>query len=98
MNELIFEWDKRKEKSNAKKHGVSFEDAKTAFFDETAIVYHDPDHSEKDEDRFILLGLSIKAGVLVVCHCVRESESVIRIISARRADKLEETDYWDTRK
>lgn len=97
MLELNFEWDRKKDKANAKKHGVSFEDAKTAFYDETAIVYHDPDQSEQ-EDRFILLGLSARAGVLVVCHCVRENDTVIRIISARTANKFEETDYWEIRK
>lgn len=97
MPELTFEWDRKKERINAKKHGVSFEDAKTAFYDETAIVFHDPDHSD-NEERFILLGLSVKAGVLVVCHCVRENDTVIRIVSARRADKDEERDYWEIKK
>lgn len=97
MSELEFDWDSRKDKSNTKKHGVSFEDAKAAFYDETAIIFHDPDHSA-EEERYILLGLSIRAGVLVVCHCVREEDSVIRIISARRADKQEEADYWEYRK
>jgi len=96
MSELRFEWDPKKEKANAKKHGVSFEDAKTAFLDETAMVFHDPDHSD-EEDRFILLGMSVQAGVLVVCHCVRDSESVVRIISARQADNQEEIDYWEYR-
>lgn len=75
---------------------MSFEDARTAFYDETAMVFHDPDHSN-EEDRFILLGMSVRAGVLVVCHCIRESDSVVRIISARRADKREESDYWEYR-
>lgn len=97
MNDLIFEWDAKKEKLNVKKHGISFEDAKAAFYDETAIVFHDPDHSE-DEDRFILLGLSLRVDVLVVCHCFREDESIIRIVSARQADKREESDYWENRK
>jgi len=96
MDDLEFEWDSKKEKANAKKHGVSFEDARTAFYDETAMVFHDPDHSS-DEDRFILLGMSVSAGVLVVCHCIRDSDSAVRIISARRADKREESDYWEYR-
>lgn len=96
MSDIEFEWDAKKEKANAKKHGVSFEDARTAFYDDTAMVFHDPDHSN-DEDRFILLGMSVRAGVLVVCHCIRDSDSVVRIISARRADKREETDYWEYR-
>jgi len=94
MKELGFKWDKRKNKTNIKKHKVSFEEAQTAFKDENAIQYFDPDHSE-DEDRFILLGMSVKLRVLVVCHCFRESELMIRIISARKADKSEEQDYWE---
>ena len=94
MNELRFEWDERKNSANIKKHKVSFEEAETVFKDENAIQYFDPDHSE-DEDRFILLGLSAKLRVLVVCHCFRESELTIRIISARKADKLEERDYGE---
>ena len=97
MTELIFEWDNRKDKTNKKKHGVSFEEARTAFYDENAIQYFDPDHSD-EEDRFILLGISYKLKVLVVCHCFRESDSIIRIISARKADKKEEYEYWRNRK
>jgi uncharacterized protein len=93
MNELKFEWDKRKDKINTKKHGVSFEEARLAFYDENAIQYLDPDHSD-EEDRFILLGMSYKLRVLVVCHCFRESDAVIRIISARKADNDEEKEYW----
>ena len=88
MKTLRFVWDKRKNRANIKKHKVSFEEAETVFKDENAIQYFDPDHSD-DEDRFILLGMSIRLRVLVVCHCFRESELVIRIISARRADKSE---------
>lgn len=97
MHELRFEWDQRKEKANIAKHGVSFEEARTAFYDEDAIQFYDPDHSD-EEERFILLGLSFKPQVLVVCHCVRESETVIRVISARKADKDEELEYWRRRK
>lgn len=93
MKQLEFEWDKKKEKANVKKHGVSFDEARSAFFDENAIQFYDPDHSD-EEDRFILLGLSLKPQVLVVCHCFRESETVVRIISAREADKDEELVYW----
>ncbi len=93
---MDFTWDNRKSKANAKKYSVSFEEAKTAFFDEHAIAFLDPDHSE-DEDRFILLGISFKLRVLVVCHCFRESETVVRIISARKADNAEERDYWRRR-
>ena len=94
MEELKFEWDKRKETTNVQKHGVSFEDVRTAFFDEGAIPFYHPDHSDQ-EDRFILLGLSLKPQVLVVCHCFRESETVVRIISARKADKDEARAYWE---
>ena len=96
MKELQFAWDSRKNKANAKKHGISFEEAQTAFYDEQAVVFFDPDHSN-DEDRFVLLGISFKLRVLVVCHCFRESETVVRIISARKADKAEERDYWRRR-
>jgi uncharacterized DUF497 family protein len=97
MTGIIFEWDDKKEKSNKRKHGISFEEARTAFYDENAIQYFDPDHSN-DEDRFILLGISFKLKVLVVCHCFQENDSVIRIISARKADKDEEYEYWRNRK
>ena len=97
MKPLSFEWDKRKETANIKKHGVSFEEARTTFFDEHAMVFQDPDHSE-DEDRFILLGTSYKLNTLVVCHCFREEETIIRIISARKADRDESMEYWNYRK
>jgi uncharacterized DUF497 family protein len=97
MNELQFEWDKRKEKTNIKRHGVSFEEAQAVFYDENAIQFFDPDHSD-DEDRFILLGISFKLRILVVCHCFREDEEIIRIISARKADDDEENEYWRYRR
>ena len=93
MNELRFEWDSRKDKSNIKKHGVSFEEARTIFYDVHALQFFDPDHSE-DEERFILLGMSVQLRTLVVCHCFREHEHVIRIISARKADSQEQQEYW----
>lgn len=93
MDGLSFEWDGRKSRANEKKHGVSFDEAQTVFLDENAVRFFDPDHSQ-DEDRFILLGMSFRLRVLVVCHCLRESDSVIRIISARKADKREEKGYW----
>ena len=93
MDPLRFEWHAAKNRSNVDKHGISFEEARTAFYDENARVFFDPDHSE-DEDRFILLGLSVRLRALVVCHCFRESGSVVRIISARRADRTEEREYW----
>ena len=94
MKELRFEWDRRKNNANVKKHKVSLEEAQTVFKDENAIQYFDPDHSE-DEDRFILLGMSMKLRVLVVCHCFRESDLIVRIISARKADKSEGRDYQE---
>jgi len=96
MKKLKFEWDNEKYKLNAKKHGVSFEEAQTVFYDEHALQFFDPEHSEY-EDRFILLGTSFKSKTLIVCHCFREEETKIRIISARKADKIEEQAYWSKR-
>jgi len=79
MDGLNFEWDRRKETANRKKHGVTFEEARTAFFDENARFMSDPDHSD-EEDRFVLLGLSSQLRLLVVCHCYREEPETIRII------------------
>lgn len=92
MNDIHFVWDAGKDKANVRKHGIGFDEARTVFYDPHAIQYYDPDHSE-DEDRFILLGLSARLNVLIVCHCYREKESVIRIISARKADKKERESY-----
>ena len=92
MDGLKFEWDRRKDSANRKKHGVSFSEAKTAFFDENARVIADPDHSD-EEYRFILLGLSSQLRLLVVCHCYREDEDTIRIISARKATHSERRAY-----
>ena len=92
MESLRFSWDNRKNKANQKKHGISFDEAQTVFFDENAVEFYDPDHSE-DEDRFLMLGLSYRFRVLVVCHCFRESDSEIRIISARKATKKERKVY-----
>ena len=97
MNKLRFEWDKNKNKKNSKKHNVSFEEAQTVFFDEYAIQFYDPEHSE-NEDRFLLLGTSFKLDALVVCHCFRQEETIVRIISARKADKEEAQVYWSKRK
>jgi len=92
MSYLEFEWDEAKNELNKTKHKVSFEEAKTAFYDKNAIVIHDPKHSA-DEDRFILMGLSSSLKLLVVCHCLRDNDDLIRIISARKADKKEITYY-----
>jgi hypothetical protein len=92
MKTISFEWDKKKAESNLDKHGISFEEAKTAFWDPNARIIHDPDHSE-DEDRFILLGMSHTMNILIVCHCYKEPNEVIRIISARKASKNEIKNY-----
>jgi len=92
MSSLHFEWDEKKNAANRRKHGVSFEEARTAFLDESARVIPDPEHSS-DEERFVLIGLSISVRLLVVCHCYRQSDEVIRIISARKADRDETEQY-----
>lgn len=92
MSALHFEWDERKAAANVKKHGVSFEEARSVFYDERAKLIDDPDHSE-DEDRFVLLGLSSALRLLVVCHCYRGDGGVIRIISARKATAKETKSY-----
>lgn len=92
MSALHFEWDPGKAAINVKKHGVSFEEAKSAFFDERAKLIDDPDHSEAEE-RFILLGLSAALRLLVVCHCYRGDDGIIRIISARKATTKETKSY-----
>ncbi len=94
MDELRFSWDPRKAKSNLQKHGVSFEEAETVFFDEHALLIDDPEASAT-EDRFVLLGLSVKTRMLLGCHCLREDSQLIRIISARRPNKSEEREYWE---
>lgn len=94
MVDPTFEWDKRKASENRRKHGVTFEEAKSAFLDENARVIPDPEHSD-DEDRFVLLGLSVRLRLLVVVHCYRLGEDLIRIISARRADPAERNQYSD---
>lgn len=88
----VFDWDENKNRINQKKHGIDFDEASTVFFDENALVRDDPDHSE-DEDRFVILGISDNARLLVVCHCYRESDTVIRIISARKATTTECKQY-----
>jgi len=92
VSDLQFEWDVRKNVQNQRKHGVSFEEAKTVFLDENALLIADPDHSG-DEERFVLLGLSSSLRMLVVCHCYRHTRDVIRVISARRANPAERKKY-----
>ena len=92
MVKIQFEWNPAKAKANLRKHGVAFEEAATVFFDDRAIEFYDDSHSDW-EDRMLLLGLSTKLRLLLVCHCYRESDSVIRIISARNATKNESKLY-----
>ena len=91
MTILHFEWDERKNRANTRKHSISFEEAKTVFCDDHALLIADPEHSVQ-EDRFILLGLSADLRTLVVCHCYR-GEDVIRLISARPATRRERRQY-----
>ena len=89
---IKFEWDSQKAKSNLNKHGVSFEEARSVFYDDNAIQFFDSESSES-EDRFLMLGLSHNSGILLVCHCEREEGEVIRIISARKATAKERKFY-----
>ena len=92
MSRILFEWDNEKNRINQKKHGVSFEEAKTVFYDDNAIQFWDEDHSE-EEERFLLLGRSSKMRILLIIHCFREQESIIRILSARKATQKESIEY-----
>ncbi|GHV18743.1 hypothetical protein AGMMS49959_01370 [Planctomycetales bacterium] len=94
MRPLKFEWDNRKGEANKNKHGVSFEEAQTVFFDPHAKVIFDDEHS-LDEERFVILGLSRKTRLLIVCHCYRADGDTIRIISARKATTGETRQYRD---
>jgi uncharacterized DUF497 family protein len=85
-------WDEKKNRDNIKKHNVSFEEAETVFYDPNGKLIDDPDHSD-DEDRFVILGLSKMLRLLVVCHCYRENDETIRIITARKATKKETKHY-----
>lgn len=92
MMNLEFSWDPDKARINQRKHGVSFEEAQTAFYDPSGLIIHDPDHSFA-EDRFILLAMSLKLRLLIVCHAYKNLDSQIRIISARKATKPEQNQY-----
>jgi len=94
MKHITFTWDTNKNSVNTQKHGISFDEAKSVFYDDNARIMHDPDHSA-DEERFLILGLSEKLNILVVCHCYREDNEVIRIISARKATKNEKKQYQE---
>jgi uncharacterized DUF497 family protein len=97
MSELSFEWDPKKAAGNAAKHGVSFEEAKTVFYDEGALVISDPEQS-LNEERFVIMGRSSKPRILVVVHCFRKTGSSIRIIPARRAGTKEQQPYLEQKK
>ena len=96
MEDILFSWDENKNLGNIKKHGISFEEARTVFADDYGRLISDPDHSQT-EDRFILLGLSHQLRVLLVCHCYRQKDGIIRIISARKANKDEIKQYREFR-
>jgi uncharacterized protein len=89
---ITFEWDERKADANLKKHQVSFEEAKSIFFDEWGVQFFDEDHSS-DEERFLMLGMSSGAKLLIVCHCERQQGAVIRLIAARKATPRESAFY-----
>lgn len=89
---ISFEWDQAKASANLRKHGVSFEEAQTVFYDDFAVQFFDDEHSG-EEERFLLLGMSTGTRLLLVCHCERDSGHVIRIISARKATKRESAFY-----
>jgi len=97
MDDIKFEWDEEKDQSNQQKHGISFEEAKTVFYDDAARIIDDPDHSA-EEEREIILGFSVKANLLMVCHCYRASGTVIRVISARKATRTEAEQYQNYKK
>jgi len=92
VKRITFAWDQAKNRANQKKHGVSFEEAQTVFYDPNAIEFYDDEHSEW-EDRFLMLGVSARLRVVLVCHCYRKTEAVIRIISVRKATARERQFY-----
>lgn len=94
METINFEWDENKNEINKKKHGLSFETAQEVFYDDFAVVFDDPDHSI-GEERFLIIGMTESSGICIVSHCYRDSDSVIRIISAREATKKEKKIYQE---
>lgn len=92
---IEFEWDRVKAGLNLRKHGISFEEAKSVFFDEYAIQFYNDANSQINEDRFLMLGVSHESNILIVCHCERDSGEIIRIISARKATKSEKKFYQE---
>ncbi len=93
MKELRFEWDEKKYSLNQRKHGISFLEAQTVFSDENGLLLDDPDHS-LEEERYIILGMSSKLRLLVISHTYRKEDLIIRIISARKATRMEHRQYW----
>lgn len=91
---MLFEWDENKNIINQQKHGISFEEASTVFYDTNAILFDDPDHS-KEEERFLIIGLANNEKVCLVSHCYRENNNTIRLISARKATKSEQKIYLE---
>ena len=92
MSDILFTWDAKKNTANVNKHGISFEEAQTVFYDDNGRIIYDPGHSH-EEDRFILLGMSKVLNILIVCHCYRKGNDEIRIISARKATRKEKQQY-----
>ena len=92
MNSINFEWDENKNQINIKKHGIDFEEAKSVFYDDDALLFDDPKHST-EEERFLILGISKHENLCIVSHCCRSNDDIIRIISARKATKKERRTY-----
>jgi len=92
LHDNLFDWDRQKNLLNIEKHGISFKEAATAFLDPNAELFDDKNHSD-DEDRFILIGMSERTNLLMVCHCYRQDDEIVRIISARKATRFEEGLY-----
>lgn len=92
MKPIEFEWNELKNRLNIKKHGVSFKEASSVFYDENAVLFDDPDHS-MGEERFLIIGISKNLRVCIVSHCYRDKDSIVRIISARKATKREVDAY-----
>ena len=94
LSDKLFTWDESKNMANRRKHGITFEEATTVFDDPDAMYNFDTNHTDYDEERFLVMGMSEGRRVLMVCHCYRDNDTETRIISARRADKNEEAEYW----
>ena len=92
MEIIFFEWDETKNQINQRKHGIDFDEAKTVFYDDNAILFDDPEHSV-EEERFLILGISRHENLCIVSHCYRSEDNIIRIISARKATKNEVKTY-----